>query len=191
MGVFTFWRAPGSQVLLFCSSVPPDPNREGTGIPLITSSEKNLFHPPWATRLSSSKEPETKSGEELVRHDLETVQSSGLGLRTRGPTPSPPTMAPNTGIWLKVAPTNRENIYSGRFWGAGWGECKLKLSFYDFFLCECSNQESDGYRAQKEIKKKTPKVPRENSGPVYWDSNQLLLLILFLYFRHIQQEPIH
>lgn len=32
--------------------------------------------PEQATILSSSKEPETKSGEELVGHDLETVQLS-------------------------------------------------------------------------------------------------------------------
>ena len=49
-------------------------------------------NPEQATILSYSKEPETKSGEELVGHDLETGQLSGLGLwaHRRGSFPLPP-----------------------------------------------------------------------------------------------------
>ena len=49
-------------------------------------------NPEQATILLSSKEPETKSGEELVGHDLETGQLSGLGLwaHRRSSFPFPP-----------------------------------------------------------------------------------------------------
>lgn len=71
--------------------MPPLPSRESTGVLLTTNNKRTASNPEQATILSSSKEPETKCGEELVGHDLETVQRSGLGLwaQGRGSTPDP------------------------------------------------------------------------------------------------------
>lgn len=52
---------------------------ESTSVLLITPSKTSspLLLPRAGYILSSSKKPETKCGEELVRHDLGTVQLSG------------------------------------------------------------------------------------------------------------------
>lgn len=92
---FSQWRALHGQVFLLiaCPScfvhqliryTPALPSRESASVLLITTIKGIASNPGQATILSSSKEPETKSEEELVWHDLEIVQLSGLGLWVQG-----------------------------------------------------------------------------------------------------------